>query len=523
MKPRMNPRIKPSIKRAAVALACAWLAGCATVPYQAPTMALPAAFQEAHEEAHDTRQETIAPDWWRAYQDPVLDGLLGRIDVSNQTLLKSAALLRDARAQVSAARADYFPTIGAGASVTSTHLSANVLGHSRAGKTTPDHLIGLGASWEPDLFGRIGNNVDAAGARAQASADDVAAVRLSLQAEAAIDYFGIRSLDRETALLAQTVTAYASVLQLVTNRYNGGIAAEGDVAQAQAQLDSTRAQLSDLQLARSQLLHALATLVGEPASSFTLAVATTDAKSDAATAMATDMATDAGIHLPDVPAAVPATLLQRRPDIAAAERRVAASNAQIGVARAAFFPTLMLNFSGGLEGSGLAGWLTAPSRFWALGPALAVTIFDGGKRQAGLDSARASFDASAADYRETVLKAIQDVEDNYAASRLLKEEALHQQAAVDASRRALQQATDRYRKGATAYLDVNVVEATTLANARALEAVHRRQLAASVALFRALGGGWSDGDGSQADASVKPAHAPAHTPARAAAHIGGNA
>lgn len=475
------------LKHAALAVACAWLAGCAAVPYERPAMALPGAYREAQDvnpaaapdAANAPQPDHVAADWWRAYGDPTLDELLARIDVSNQTLLKSAALLRDARAQVAAARADYFPTIGVGASVGSTHLSGNVLGHSRAGKTTPDHLIGVAASWEPDLFGRVGNNVDAAGARAQASADDVAAVRLSLQAEAAIDYFGIRSLDREAALLAQTVTAYTSVLQLVTNRYNGGIAAAGDVAQAQAQLDSTRAQLADLQLARRQLLHALATLIGEPASSFTLPMA------------AHDDASGDTIHLPAVPAAVPATLLQRRPDIAAAERRVAAANAQIGVARAAFFPTLMLNFSGGLESSGLAGWLTAPSRFWALGPALAATIFDGGKRQAGVDSARARFDASAADYRETVLSAIQDVEDNYAACHLLTEEAAHQQAAVDASRRALQQATERYRKGASAYLDVNVVEATTLANARALEAVHRRQLAASVALFRALGGGWS--------------------------------
>ncbi|WP_153948733.1 efflux transporter outer membrane subunit [Cupriavidus sp. U2] len=478
----MKRTLHRTFHRTVIVLACAWLAGCVSVPYHVPAMPLPTVYHEAQDGAAQGAQpdDAIAPDWWRAYDDATLDALLARIDVSNQSLLKSMALLRDARAQVDAARADYFPTVGATASVTSTHLSANVLGHSRAGKTTPDHLLGLGASWEPDLFGRIGNNVDAAKARLQASADDLAAVRLSLQAEAAIDYFGIRSLDREAALLQQTVDAYASVLQLVTNRYKGGIAAEGDVAQAQAQVESTRAQLADLQLARSQVLHALATLVGEPASTFAL---------PALPAQAADAAS-ADIALPATPAAVPATLLQRRPDIAAAERRVAAANAQIGVARAAFFPTLMLNLNGGLESSGLAGWLTAPSRFWAVGPALAATIFDGGKRQAGVDSARAQFDASAADYRETVLKAVQDVEDNYAALRLLDHEAASQQAAVTASSRALQQATDRYRKGAAAYLDVNVVQAAALTDARALEAVHRRQLAASVSLFRALGGGW---------------------------------
>lgn len=486
MKQPLTPLMKRTIMSTTILLACAWLASCASVPYQAPAMPLPAAFHEAQDGGpQGAHGDTVAPDWWHAYHDATLDALLARIDVSNQGLLKSMALLRDARAQVDAARADYFPTIGATASVTSTHLSANVLGHSRAGKTTPDHLLGLGASWEPDLFGRIGNNVDAAQARLQASADDVAAVRLSLQAEAAINYFGIRSLDREAALLQQTVDAYASVLQLVTNRYRGGIAAEGDVAQAQAQVESTRAQLADLRLARTQLQHALATLVGEPASTFALA----------ASADATASTSDAGIVLPATPAAVPAALLQRRPDIAAAERRVAAANAQIGVARAAFFPTLMLNLNGGLESSGLAGWLTAPSRFWAVGPALAATLFDGGKRQAGVDSARAQFDASAADYRETVLKAVQDAEDNYAALRLLDHEAASQQAAVTASSRALQQATERYRKGAVAYLDVNVAQAAALTDARALEAVHRRQLTASVSLFRALGGGWEVKDG----------------------------
>ena len=240
--------------------------------------------------------------------------------------------------------------------------------------------------------------------------------------------------------------------------------------------------MTDLHLSRSQLLHALATLLGEPASTFSLAVA------DATPAASGSN----GIALPATPVAVPSTLLQRRPDIAAAERRVAAANAQIGVARAAFFPTLMLNLNGGLDSSGLAGWLTAPSRFWAVGPALAATIFDGGKRQAGVDSARAQFDASAADYRQTVLKAVQDVEDNYAALRLLDDEATSQRAAVAASGRALQQATERYRKGAVAYLDVNVVQAAALTDARALEAVHRKQLAASVSLFRALGGGWEE-------------------------------
>jgi hypothetical protein len=264
--------------------------------------------------------ESDSAEWWTSYHDDDLDALIRRIDVTNQTLKKSIALLQDSRAQADAARAAYFPTAGANASATSSHVSANVVGRSLAGKTTPDRLIGFSATWEPDLFGRIGNAVDAATSRVQANADDVAAVRLTLQAEVATDYFAIRSLDREASLLRQTVDAYSSVLSMVTNRYKGGIAAESDVAQAQAQRDSTKAQLADLTLARTQLQHALATLVGEPASTFSIA------PHDAY-----------GTQLPEIPAAVPSELLKRRPDIAAVERRVSAANSQIGVAKAAFF------------------------------------------------------------------------------------------------------------------------------------------------------------------------------------------
>ncbi|CAG2138832.1 Outer membrane protein OprM [Cupriavidus yeoncheonensis] len=467
--------------RAAVRMLAAGLlaliAGCAAAPpYRPPAIDLPAAYKEAGASpAHPGGPDAIAPDWWRGYGDDTLDSLEGRIEVSSQALRKAVALLQDARAQARAARSAYFPTVTAGTAFSRSRVSENVVGRSLAGKTTNDYLLGLGASWEPDLFGRIGGTVDAAEARAQASAEDVAAVRLGLQAELAVDYFGVRSLDREAALLQQTIDAYTSVLDLVTNRYRGGIATEGDVAQARAQLESTRAQLSDLRLNRTQLEHAMATLVGEPASRFTLA-----------------RAAGAGSQelLPAVPAALPSQLLERRPDIAAAERRVAAANAQIGVARAAFFPSLMLTLGGGLESSSLASWLTAPSRFWAIGPALAGTLLDGGRRQAGEDSARAQFDASAADYRAAVLRAVQEVEDGYAATQALHDEASSQQIASQASARALAIGLDRYRKGAVAYLDVNILQAASLSSDRALENVHRRQLAASVGLVRALGGGW---------------------------------
>ncbi|WP_011297981.1 efflux transporter outer membrane subunit [Cupriavidus necator] len=453
------------------------LAGCAAAPpYRPPPIDLPDAYKEAGASpARPGGPDAIAPDWWRAYGDATLDRLEARVEVSSETLRKAVAQLQDAQAQARAARSAYFPTVTAGAAFSRSRVSDNVVGRSLAGKTTNDYLLGVGASWEPDLFGRIGSTVDAAEARAQASAEDVAAVRLGLQAELADDYFGVRSLDREAALLQQTIEAYTSVVELVTNRYRGGIATEGDVAQARAQLESTRAQLSDLRLNRTQLEHALATLVGEPASRFSLAPADGTAHPE---------------QLPPFPAALPSQLLERRPDVAAAERRVAAANAQIGVARAAFFPSLMLTLGGGLESSSLASWLTAPSRFWAIGPALAGTLLDGGRRRAGEDSARAQFDASAADYRSTVLRAVQEVEDGYAAIQALQDEARSQRIATQSSGRALSIGLDRYRKGAVAYLDVNILQAASLSSDRALESVRRRQLTASVGLIKALGGGW---------------------------------
>ncbi|SDD37471.1 efflux transporter, outer membrane factor (OMF) lipoprotein, NodT family [Cupriavidus sp. YR651] len=495
-----NYRGTPVRKRrlAAAALAAiVLLAGCATAPpYQPPAIDLPQSYKEAGATpAHPGGPANLSAVWWGVYGDDDLDTLEARIDVSSQTLRKAVALWQDARAQVRVARSAYFPTVSAGVSVSNSHTSANVAGKSLAGKTTPDHTLGLTASWEPDLFGRIGNTVDAAQAHAEASADDVAAVRLGLQAELATDYFGVRSLDREAALLQRTIDTYTSVLELVTNRYRGGIATQGDVAQARAQLESTRAQLSDLQLNRAQLEHAIATLVGESASRFSLPPLQADTPA---------------AHLPVVPAAVPSQLLERRPDIASAERRVAAANAQVGVARAAFFPDLILALGGGLESTNLAGWLTAPSRFWAIGPALVGTILDGGRRRANADSARAQFDASAADYRQTVLHAFQEVEDGYAAVQALQNEAASQQAASEASAEALRMGIDRYRKGAVAYLEVGVLEGAALASDRALENVRRRQLVASVSLVKALGGGWEPaGQATARDGTRAVAAAPA--------------
>ncbi|WP_342050319.1 MULTISPECIES: TolC family protein [unclassified Cupriavidus] len=510
-----------SVAAFVAAFVAALTAGCSTAPvYQRPTMTLPTAYRETYAgarsdyaqasatPAHPGGPSHIAPEWWRAYGDKDLDALEARVDITSQTVIKAVALLQDARTQVSAARSQFYPTVGAGASVTSNHLSANVRGHSLAGHTTPDHALGITASWEPDLFGRIRNEVDAAQARVDASADDVAAVRLGVQADIAIDYLAIRSLDREAGLLTRTIDTYQAVLDLVTNRYRNGIAIEGDVAQSRAQLASTRAQLADVQLSRTQIEHALATLLGESASTFSLP-ARADAKiaHDMPTFGTTldctgnncnndDLYADIA-QMPAAPRAVPSQLLERRPDIAAAERRVAAANADIGVARAAFFPDLMLNLGLGFESSGLAGWLTAPSRFWAVGPAIAGTLFDGGRRQAGEDSAYARFDASAADYRQTVLRAMQEVEDGYASVQALRDATDNDRIAADASAVALRAGLDRYRLGAVSYLDVSVLQANALADARALESVRRRAWTANVLLVKSLGGGWRASNGEE--------------------------
>jgi NodT family efflux transporter outer membrane factor (OMF) lipoprotein len=317
--------------------------------------------------------------------------------------------------------------------------------------------------------------VDAAKARYQASAADLASVRLAMQAELAIDYVELRALDAETALLSRTVADYARARSLVRIRRDGGIASESEVEQAETQWQSAQAQLTDLQERRAQREHAIAVLIGEPPAQLDLP------------------ASDAPLALPAVPAGLPSTLLQRRPDIAAAERRVAAANAEVGEATSAFFPDLVLSASGGLESSHLASWLALPSRFWAIGPALAGTLFDGGRRTQELHAAEARRDAAAADYRQAVLVAFREVEDSLASLRVLADEQASQQRAVDASTRAAQLALVRYKDGASDYLEVVTTQNANLAQRLALTELARRQREADVRLIKALGGGWSAG------------------------------
>jgi NodT family efflux transporter outer membrane factor (OMF) lipoprotein len=330
----------------------------------------------------------------------------------------------------------------------------------------------LNASWEADLWGKVRRSVEAGEAAAQASAADLENARLSIQSQLAQNYFQLRAVDAQKQLLADTVAAYAKSLELTNTRYKVGVVARVDVAQAEAQLKSTQAQLLDLGVQRAQLEHAIAVLLGQPAGNFSLAAAPLKATP------------------PPVPAGLPAELLERRPDIAAAERRVAAANAQIGVAKAAWFPSATLSASYGLQTATAAQWFTLPSRFWSIGPALAETIFDGGRRQAAGEQAMAAYDASVANYRQAVLTGFQEVEDNLAALRILEEESLVQAEAVKAAQQSLEYSLNQYKAGIVTYLQVVTAQATALSNQRTAADLLARRVTASVLLVKALGGGW---------------------------------
>jgi NodT family efflux transporter outer membrane factor (OMF) lipoprotein len=425
--------------------------------------------------------------WWTIYADPSLDSLEQQVATANQNVQSAEARFRAARATVAQYRSSFFPVVSANGGYSRARSSENVLHKSTAGLTLNDYLVQADASWEPDLWGRVSRSVEGAKAQAQASAADAQAVLLSMQAELATDYFELRGLDQERRLLDDTLKAYGEALDLTQHRYAGGIATDADVAQAQTQLKTTQAQALDLGVQRAQLEHAIAILIGQAPSTFSLPVAPLTA-------------------VPVVAAAgVPSTLLERRPDIASAERQVADMNAQIGVATAAFFPSLVLSVTGGLEATNYSQWLLAPSRLWSLGPALAGTLLDFGGRASVKEQARAHYDESVAQYRQTVLAAFGEVEDNLAALRVLEQEASAQDEAVSAARRSLAVVSDRYKNGAITYLDVVVAQTTALTNERNAVSIARRRMAASVALVKALGGGWNVSDLPTDEQIVHPA------------------
>jgi NodT family efflux transporter outer membrane factor (OMF) lipoprotein len=422
--------------------------------------------------------------WWTIFQDPRLDALETQVGDANQNLKAAFARLQQARAATRIARADLFPTLSAGSSATRAKTSINAP-TLFPGRIYNNFDLEADFSYELDVWGRVRNAVTSAKASQQASAADLATLNLSIHAELATDYFALRSEDAQQVLLDQTVADYAQSLQLTQNLYNGGGAALADVAQAQAQLETARTQAADIRLQRAQSEHAIAVLLGENPSAFhvqpnPLPLALTP---------------------PPVDPGLPSSLLERRPDVAAAERRIAAANAQIGVARAAYFPVFSIAAAGGFQSLRSSNWLTAPSRFWSLGPATGVlTLFDAGRHRAQTAQAKAVYDEQVANYRNTVLTAYQEVEDNLAALRQLQQESTSEAAAVKATATALQQAQYRYKAGLVTYLEVATNENTALQAQLSNVSIQQRRMSASVLLVKALGGGWQGEERKQADA-----------------------
>jgi NodT family efflux transporter outer membrane factor (OMF) lipoprotein len=460
------------------------LASCAVGPdYQRPEAATQATFKEAGNWKIATpNDETNRGKWWEAFGDRELNALVEQVDINNQNLKVAEAKYRQAQALGASARSSFFPTVSASASGTrsksaSGRTSSNTSSGAASGASSSistSHNLSASFSWEFDLWGRIRRQVESNDASIQASAADLESARLSAQSELASNYFQLRVSDAQKQLLNDTVAAYAKSLELTKNRYNVGVAGRVDVAQAETQLKSAEAQALDLGVQRAQLEHAIALLIGKAPGNFTLAESKWN------------------VAVPSIPLALPASLLERRPDIASAERRAAAANAQIGVAKAAYYPTLSLTGNGGYSSSTLSDWISAPNRFWSLGPSLATTILDFGKRGAASDQAIAVYDQNVATYRQTVLQAFQDVEDNLAALRILEAEAKVQDEAVRAARESVALTLNQYKAGTVSYLNVVSVQTAQLANERSAMTLMGRQLTASVALIKALGGGWNN-------------------------------
>jgi len=459
-----------------VGLAALLLGGCMVGPdYVKPSAPLTPAYKEADGwKIAEPSDHLPRGQWWAIFGDPELSELEEQVATANQNLKIAEARLREARALVRFNRAALFPTISTSVGGASVRDSANrpFISSNTSTGSSGDLLLSLDMSYEIDLWGRVRRTVAAAQHEAQATAADLETAQLSLQAELAMDYFELRAADAQQQLLDETVKAFEAALQLTTNRFQGGAAPKSDVAQAQTQLDTTRAQATDVRVQRAQLEHAIATLIGNPPAAFRLSPRPLDTRP------------------PDIPAGIPSQLLERRPDIAAAERRVAEANEQIGIAKAAYFPTATLNASVGFEGSSFGNVLNASSLLWSVGASLTQTIFDGGRRGATSDAARAAYDATVAGYRQTTLTAFQQVEDNLAALRILEQEAQEQRRAVESAQLSLQLFTNRYRGGVDNYLQVITAQTATLANQRTEIDILRRRMDASVLLVKGLGGGW---------------------------------
>jgi len=462
------------------------LAGCKPVGpnYSRPAYQAPAVYKEenvAASHAGGVGWQAAAPSddllrgkWWEIYQDQQLNHLEEQIAPSNQTLRAALESYLAAHDQIKAARSSLFPTLSAGPSITRNNISANSYSYSSSKPTSyGDFQIGGQASWEPDFWGRIRRTVEATRENAQASAADLATLDLGLHAELAQDYFALRGIDSQSRLLQSTVADYEHQLDLTRRLLAGGIGTEADVAQANTQLETVRAQLIGVEQTRTQYEHAIATLANLTAGELNVAPAPLD------------------LPLPAIPVGLPSQLVERRPDIAAVERRVAAANAQIGIAVSAYYPTITLGGAGGFESLNAGTWIQGPSSLWSLGAQATELLFDAGRRHALSDEAHHSYEAQAATYKATVLGAFNEVEDKLSDLRILNSELAAERKAVVAAQHSLDISNQRYKGGAASYLEVLVAESTLLTNQRTQADLESRQFAASVQLVRALGGGWN--------------------------------
>src|SRR5712692_6814663 len=459
-----------------LALAVLSLSGCVVGPkYHPPAVQSPPAYKEVGDwKPAQPNDQNLGGNWWTIFQDPQLDALEQQINVGNQNLEAAEAQFRQARATLRYYRADYYPTVTAGPSATRQRISGRRPPPTSIfdGISYNDFVLPFTFSYQADVWGRVRKNVESYREQAQASAADLATVNLSMHADLAIDYFQARSLDAEEQLLNSTVQQYEQALELNQSRFEGGIASEVDVEQAKTQLQTTRAAAIDVGVLRAQFEHAVAILIGKPPAEFSLPPLPLTAPP------------------PRIPVSVPSDLLERRPDIAAAERRVASANAQIGVAKSAYYPVISLVASGGFESSSITTLLQGPSGLWSVGLSAVGTIFDGGRRHALTDQARAAYDFQVAAYRENVLTGFQQVEDNLAAARILENEAKVQDEAVAAAQRSLDLSVTRYKGGVTSYLEVITAQSAALSDQVTAVNILGRRMASTVLLIQALGGGW---------------------------------
>ena len=458
-----------------LAVAALQLIGCAVGPkYHPPAIQAPPAYKEVGDwKPAQPNDQNLGGTWWTIFQDPQLNALEEQVNVSNQNLKAAQAQFQQARAVLRYYRADYYPTVTAGPQATRARVSANAPTNlTLRGATYNDFVLPFDVSYQADVWGRVRKNVESYREQAQASAADLATVNLSMHADLAVDYFQARSLDAEEQLLNSTVKDYQQALDLTESRFHGGIASEVEVEQAMTQLQTVRAEAIDVGVLRAQYEHAVAILIGKPPAEFSLPpLPLTEPP-------------------PHIPIGLPSDLLERRPDIAASERLVASANAQIGVAKTAYYPLINLGASGGFESSAISTLMNGPSGLWSIGLSAVGTIFDVGRRRSLNDQARAAYDYQVASYRQNVLTGFQQVEDNLAAVRILENEAKVQDEAVAAAQRSLELSTTRYKGGVTSYLEVITAQSAALADEVTAVNILGRRMASTVLLIQALGGGW---------------------------------